>query len=175
MPIPQIEQLRNLGDFATTYHWALEVASSPAVVTLDEGFNLRCSSVDIPKSTNEPMIVDVRGIKVKQHGITTPSQEITLELNETVDNFLHKIIHDWREGAWDAKSGGQNTMKDVKGDFLLQRYANDRKTIIWTYKLVGVFLQDYDIPQLNGESDTLKPSITLSYDYFTEGEGSNAG
>lgn len=174
MPIPTIEQLRNVGDYATTYHWNLEIAKSPSVVALDNGLNLRCQTTEVPKSESEPMEIQVRGLSIKQHGIYKPTQSITLELFETVDNYVHSKIKAWREACWEVRTGAQHTMDEVKGDLLLQRYDNSRQKIIWTYKLIGVFLESYDVPQLGTDSDTLKPSITLSYDYYTEGEGSTA-
>jgi len=174
MPIPTIEQLRNVGDYATVYHWNLEIAKSPNVVAIDDGLNLRCQSTDVPKSEGESMEVNVRGLKIKQHGIYTPTQTMSLELYETVDNYVHRLISRWREACWAVRTGSQETMANVKGDLLLQRYDNSRRKIIWTYKLIGVYLESYDIPQMSNESDTLKPSLTLSYDYYTEGAGSTA-
>lgn len=176
MPVPQIEQVRGLGDFATTYHWALEIATPPpaiAGIIGRDGLNLRCSSSDVPKSTNQAIQINVRGHKIKQHGIGDHTQQITLELNETIDNYISNVIRSWREACHNVRDGSQLTRAEVQGVFLLQRYDGTRKNIIWTYKLIGVFLEDYDIPQLNGESDTLKPTITLSYDYFLDNQGSN--
>lgn len=171
MPVPQIDQIRNLGDYATVYHWSFEVATSPTVVGFDDGLNLRCTTSDVPKMSSEPILIDVRGVKIKQHGIYTPTQQITIELNETVDNYVHSRIKQWRDACWAARTGAQKTMEEVKGDFLLHRYDGTREKIIWTYKLVGVFLEDYDIPQLNNASEALKPTMILSYDYFLDGEG----
>lgn len=174
MPTPNMETIRGLGDFATTYHWNLELVTPPtAVAGMNDGLNLRCSSVDVPKSTNQKIQVNLRGLKVNQPGITDPTQTMTLELNETVDNYISSIITQWREACFAARTGVQLTKAEVEAEFLLQRLAGDRSTIIYTYKLIGVFLEDYDIPQLNGESDTLKPTMTLSYDYYVDGAGGN--
>lgn len=171
MPIPTIEDIRNFGDAATTFHWNLEVVTVPVGVPLDTGFNLRLMDTDVPKSTGESIELNVRGHKVKQHGIYTPTQVLNMTLIETEDNHIHEVINTWKEICWDSRTGAQLSRQEVQCDLLLQRYDSDRNRIIWTYKLIGCFLEGFEIPQLNGASESLNPTVTLSYDYFLQGAG----
>ena len=172
MSRPTLDQLMNSGDYATTIHWSLSFSQLPAGlrgVIESDYINLRCESVDMPKASNSKIKITIRGHSVYQPGLTEPSGSISLTLYDTVDSKISEFIRLWREICYETGTGYQTKRSDASATVLLNRM--DRQDhIIWSYELRGVFLEDYDPGgQLQGSSaEALKPTITLSYDKFTD-------
>lgn len=170
MARPTIDQIRSLGDFATLINWNLSFVTVPSGVGFtSDGFNFRCESTDLPKWTGTSTEITIRGHTVKQPGIYRPSNQITLTMNETVDNYITRGIKQWRELCWATGTGVAQTKQSVEAIVRLTR--NDRAdNAIYSYLLYGVFLEDYDPGgQLQSSSaDVVKPTLTLSYDYSKE-------
>jgi hypothetical protein len=172
MPRPNVDNLVSLGDFATSINWNFIVVTSPSAVDLTtDSLNFRCESADVPKMSSSSTTITIRGIPVKQPGVWTPSGQITLNFYETIDNTINNYIKTWREACWLSKIGTSLPKSQVTGIIQLQR--NDRQdNAIWQYTLYNAYLEDYDSTggALQGQSaDSLRPSMTLSYDYFIDG------
>lgn len=168
---PTIDQIRGLGDFATLVNWDLQFVSLPSGISAgSQDLNLRCESTDVPKSTGQSTQIQIRGLPpVKQPGLYIPSGTIALVFNETVDNTVSKLITQWREMCYEMKTGKQKKKSEVEAQIRLVRMDRQDKEI-YEYMLYGAFLEDYDTGgQLGAASaDVVKPSLTLSYDYFEE-------
>jgi len=170
---PTIDDIRNISDFATMYQWNLIFTTFPAGLTVkpdSDALNIRCISSDIPKLTNQPIEINIRGHKVKQAGIHNYSGTITLTFVETVDNNISTFLHDWRELMWLTKEGSQATKKNCEAGITIQRLDRNN-TPIWQYDLVGCQLEDYDPTggALSGDgNDVLKPTMTIGFDYFED-------
>jgi len=172
MPRPSIVDIRSVGDFATTINWNLTMLSPPKRVKVPSAhqINIRCESIDVPKSTGTSTEVMIRGHKVKQPGLYTPSGTIILTAVETVDNMISNFYRSWREACYQSKTGRQYPKADVEATIRIERHDRDDKPI-WFYELVGCYLEDYDAGgQLQSASaDVVKPTLTISYDFFTDG------
>jgi len=170
MARPTIEQLRGLGDFATTYQWSLSFALSPQAFAFSEDFNLRCLTAEVPKVTNEPIDIRIRGHHIKQPGISDSTHTITLTFQETVDSYISTGILLWRNACQEMITGIQQSNEVVKANILLNR-LDRQDNIIWSYLLRGCFLEDYDPVggELNSDTGLITPSMTLSYDYHIDG------
>ncbi|QIG71457.1 tail tube protein [Rhizobium phage RHph_TM39] len=172
MARPTIENVRNVGDWATTVNWNLTFVTFPRALARTVTFqdlNLRCESTDIPKSTGTSTEIMIRGHRVKQPGLYLPSGTITLTMNESVDNKISTFIRNWREICSETKTGVQQEKSQVECMIKIER-LNRRDVPIWEYNLLGCYLEDYDAGgQLQGQSaDILKPTLTISYDYFED-------
>jgi hypothetical protein len=170
---PTIEQIRQVADFATVYHWYFSIDKYPAVGDLPEGteLNLRCATSALPKSTINATEVNIRGHKIKQPGIMTYENTLTINFLETVDNIVSTFIREWREICYESITGAQNTKADVEAIIKLVR-LDRTDTPIWEYVLHGCYLESYDY---GGElsdtaSDAFRLAITISYDYFVDSE-----
>ena len=172
MARPTIEQIRGVADFQTLYRWNLSFSLAPSAVA---GFpnpadlNIRCETTEIPKATNQSISVSVRGHKVKQPGIMEYAGTINFTFVETVDNKIKALLKAWREACWATKTGvWAGTKTQLQADILIEQLDN-QDNAVWQYKLVGCYLEDYDLGQLTGDgSDVQRPSMTLSYDYFED-------
>lgn len=165
---PTVDQLRGLGDFATLINWDLQLVKIPSglAITSDD-LNLRCESSDIPKTTGTSTEIQIRGLKVKQPGIYTPSGTLTLTFNETVDNKVTKFLESWKALCYDPVTGKATKKSDVEAQFRLVR-MDRTDTPIYSYMMYGCFPEDSDPGGQLGSSsaDPMKPTLTLSYDYF---------
>ncbi|TMP46313.1 hypothetical protein CWB96_00330 [Pseudoalteromonas citrea] len=170
----QIEQIRNLDDFAVLYKWDVWF-TPPAAVAFDRNeLNVRCLSSTIPTSSVQSIDIQIRGHHIKQAGIVNDDQTINLTFAETVDNTVHNMLNNWREALWATNTGKQVKRAEYQCDMLLTRLNNQNEPI-WTYKLIGCYLENIDWGgQLGGDtSDIIRPSVTLSYDYFKMGAGAD--
>jgi hypothetical protein len=166
------DELRSLGDYATLWRWNLIFASLPAVgipgVAASQPINLRCESVELPKKTNQKIEVPIRGHKIFQPGISDYSGAITVTLTETEDNLVSNLIQGWHQLVFATRSGESFSKADVEATILIQR-LNAQNEAIYQYSVRGAWLEDYDLGTLDGNSsDIMRPSMTLSYDFFTE-------
>lgn len=173
MARPNIDNLRGIGDIATVLNWNVTFITMPSGIqttTTSEDINLRCESTDLPKSTGTSTEIVIRGHKIKQPGVYTPSGQITLTTIETVDNKISSFIRAWREGCWATGTGVQKKKSEVEAVIKISR-LNRQDEVIWEYTLYGAYLEDTDPGgQLQGASaDPLKPTLVLSYDKFTDG------
>lgn len=172
MARPSIEQIRSVADFQANYRWNLTFATFPAAVDgapSAQDLNLRCETSEIPKSTNQKIQVSIRGHKVNQPGIQEYQGTINFTFVETVDNKIKAFMKAWREACWATKTGvWAGTKAQLQATVLIEQLDN-QDNAVWQYKLVGCFLEDYDLGQLAADgSDVQRPSMTLAYDYFED-------
>ena len=170
---PTIDQIRSLGDFASVFRWKVIFVSLPTVgvaaLPLTDELDLRCETATIPKTTNASVEVNIRGMKVKQPGITSFDHMLTLTFVETVDNTISNFIKAWREAIYSTKEGQSANKENLEATITLLR-LNSKDESIWQYTLHGCYLEDFDLGTLDGASpEVIRPSLILSYDYFTDG------
>lgn len=166
---PTIDHIRQLGDFATTYRWDMDMLF-PALLSGGDAqkLNFRCESSALPTLKGESITVNIRGQKVKQHGIHSYENTLTLNFVETIDATMHEFIKKWRELLWETKSGKSKGNKaELQGTLTLRRLDN-KDSPFWEYVLKGVYLESYELGGLDNNGDASKVSITVSFDYFED-------
>jgi hypothetical protein len=168
---PTIDQVRSVADYATVYNWYVMFTTPPPAMANPPEIgepNLRCESIDLPNMTDQKVTVQIRGHQVFQSGIHTYNNQLVLNFVETVDNAVKTWIKNWREICWATQTGKHVTKADAEG--IIQLHLLDREdNPIWEYTLIGCFLEDYTMGTIDGStSDAMKPSMTLSYDYFKD-------
>jgi len=176
MARPSISNLRSQGDIVTQMNWNVSLMEPPPgipeLTTMNgDALNFRCESMDVPKWTGQSTEVWIRGHRIKQPGIYTPSGSLTLTMFETADNRVANWLKAWREACWQTDSGVQRLTSDVSATLRLVR-LNRQDEEIWQYIVYGVFLEDYDPTGGtlgNQSADILRPTLTISYDWFDEG------
>jgi hypothetical protein len=170
---PTHQNLRTIGDFATTLQWNVQVVKfPPAVITTltSDDINLRADSTDMPRLSGQSTQIQIRGIMHKQPGLYLPSGQINMTLYEGTDSKITTFIRDWRNVIFDMETGASNDTAQVAATIRLVRLDRNYNEI-YEYVLYNVFLEDYDPGgQLQSQgADALKASMTLSYDNFDEG------
>lgn len=195
MPRPSLSDLRALPDLKTTYRWNLSFISVPTGLDLpvDRDINIRCESVELPKLVGQTTQYNIRGFEVRQPGRYSYSESLTLIFLETVDNFTSLFFKTWRELVWTTdihtsvpkNLGLQNpvasslsSVANVAGNLaagvgvdarIRLELLNNQDEPIWEYVIIGCFPQEVDPGQLNSESEALKTTVILSYDFFRDG------
>lgn len=171
MARPTIDQVRQMGDFLTMYRWDVTINGPLGVqgIPSSDKLNFRCETSEIPKINGQSMEINVRGHKVKQPGIYTYDNIYTLTFVETTDAVLHTFVKQWREALWATKTGISAAPKNqLQGEIILRQLDNQDKGV-WEYVLRGVYIESYDFGSLDGSaSDSQKPTVTFSYDYFED-------
>jgi len=173
---PTITNVRGLGDFAPIYNFDINIVF-PNIQYIGgqptpDGINWRCQTTDLPKMTGQSIEINIRGHKVKQPGIYNYSNTLTLAFVETVDNVISNFFKSWREACWATDSGAQYQKVDVEAIITLVR-LNRQDESIYHYTLYGCYLEDYEAGgTMDGSaSDVVKPTMTISYDFFDDGPG----
>ena len=170
---PTIEQLRYLTDFGPNYRWdanfVLPAQVAAAISSAD--FNIRATSMTIPKRTVDVIEIANRGHKIFREGITNFSQTITISTIATVDAMVHKACRNWGQMQWSDNIGAMSTTvaKDRQGTVTL-RALNNADVGYWQYTIIGAWLQDIDFGEYGSDSsDIIRPSLTIQYDYYVDG------
>lgn len=171
MARPTLTDVRNLTDFTTTYDWYIQITKAPTTVSGIDGdkLNFRCISVDIPKRTSTALQARIRGLPpVWQPGPNIPVGQSTIVLYSTNDLYILKsVIADWEEQIYAQNTGVAQTKLDVEASVRLVLQNRQHQDIL-AYNLIGVWLEDKDLGQLqNTEGDLMQTTLTLRYDDFT--------
>lgn len=168
---PGVEQIRSLGDPQRVYNWDLSFEKMPTVLlgyTSDE-INFRCESTELPKVTNQKITRNIRGIEVRDPGYGQYNGQITLTMHEMVDSKIKKIIRAWRLSCHNSITGTHLSKRDCEAIIKISLLDGNNK-MVFNYRLLGCWLEDFDLGTLGSESEVQKPSMVLSYDYFIENE-----
>jgi len=168
MARPTIDQIRGLGDFAHTNLWDIEIVGIGAHTDLaGSDLNFRAQSVELPKRTGTSLEINIRGQKVKQPGDYEYSGTTTLTLIETDDLMVSKAISDWREATIETNTNIMSRKADIEVQVVIRRLnRQSQETGLWV--LHGCFLEDYELGDMSDAGDLVLPTMTISYDYFTE-------
>lgn len=176
---PTLDQVRNLGDFATTVNWYVQIVHAPKSLaggTIDmSDFNIRCETVSTPKRQGSVESVQIRGMPpVHQMGLVLPDTSWTMTVVETVDNKSTKILKELQEIHYKQGIGSALTKKDTEARIRVVRMDRQDKPI-WQYELIGCYLESYDPGgELSSDSASImKPSLTWVFDDFIEGPAGN--
>lgn len=167
-----IDQLRALPDAAQVTKWEITFLTLPAVGALGllaaDALNLRCESVEIPKASNQKFEIQIRGHKTLQPGILDYGNSLTLTFVETVDNTILKLVKGWRELMWSSRQGRSFPKKDLEATLLISLLDNQDQ-LRAKYTVYGCFYESDDFGTMDGStSDAVKPSLTLSFDYYVD-------
>jgi len=170
MAKPSLGQIRAARDYATVYQWNLRFDSFPSALAGPpalEDLNIRCESTTVPKRTNEPIIIGLRGHKTKQPGITTVEGQITLVFIDTVNNIVNDFLSKWHKIVTDPITGAHNLASDVEAEVTIER-LDRQDNAIYRYSM-PCWLEDFEYSPLDGQtSDAFKPTLILSYDFFDD-------
>ena len=171
MARPTLDNVRNIGDVASAYRWDLTFLQVPTALASysSEDMNVRCESTTLPKRIEATPDVNIRGHKVLFPGRLTYSNELDMTFIETENNMIAKFLKAWWDLLWDPKLGTRYPKNQLEARLLIKRLDHNN-VAIWQYQIHGVFLKDADFGKLDGETETIKPTVKFSYDYFIEKE-----
>jgi hypothetical protein len=166
-----LDQIRAMGDVTQTYRWLFNIVKAPTAVTFPTAaaLDLRIETTELPKKTGQTVEVSLKGHIARYPGLYRPTGTLTFSFVETVDSVVAQWIADWRRACWADNLGTRAQKKDLEAVIQIQRLDNADEPI-WQYTMKGCFPEDSNPGQLDGQSpDPLKPTLTVSYDDFTEG------
>lgn len=171
---PSLEEVRSLSNLTQQFRWGIEIVKAPNIAPIDSySVNLRAVSTTVPNANPTKTETIIRGHKIFENGIMDWVNTIDLTLVEAVDNIIARWIATWREGCWSRQGGvtgiTQNKV-DLEAIITLHRLDNKDQRI-GSYTLHGVLLETTNYGELVAEApDSIKPQLTLSYDYFIENQ-----
>ena len=166
---PSIEEIRSLGHHASYFNWGIQFVSIPAALTgfSSSDLNTRAVSFAPPTRTQDVSEISLRGHKVYQHGIMNYNQGLNLILHETVDSKVGTFLENWMNLQWTPIAGVQIPKSLNQAIFLLTLLDSEDKARKY-YTIVGAWPTTFDHGGEYGaeNSDTVKFSTTLQYDYY---------
>jgi len=171
---PNLEALRNLGNFTQSFRWYVEFESLPSALGSfsSDDINFRAESTGLPKLATTSSEIQIRGHKVKQPGIAEYQGPITLTCIETIDNKIASFVKAWKELCWQTEEGSTGktqNMADLQAVMRITRLDNMDQPI-WWYKLFGCYLESTEYGDLDGTTaDPFKPALSITYQYYNEG------
>ncbi len=176
MARPTLENIRSLSNFTQLFRWEIAFSKAPKAIAFpgNDAINWRAESSSLPTFNPTASEVIIRGHKVKKPGVGDWGNTITLTMIETIDSVISQFISDWRFACWSVENGVQGLQydkKDIEANILLVRLDN-LDIPIWKYELIGCFPETTEAGGELGAEDSspLKPSISISFDYFKEGK-----
>ena len=172
MARPTFNQVRELGDFATTVNWYLQFTEVPQGFSISdfEEINIRCESTSVPKREGQMSDVQIRGLPpVHQPGLYLPETSWTCQVVETVDNKVTNMLRELTTIHYEQGTGKAKPKKDCQCKIRIVR-LNRQDEEIYEYVLIGAYLTSYETgADLQGSAaEIIKPSLTFTFDDFTE-------
>lgn len=141
-----------------------------------EDFVIRCRNAMLPSRGNEPIESFFFGMKQKFPGKPIFDNVMTLLIEEFEDQLISRAIYEWNENVFstnpddpDGGSSKKETKRDgYATDVIINMYKQNGDLLDYRMRLFHCFPETLDAVQLDyATSDTIKYSLTLSYDYFT--------
>jgi hypothetical protein len=167
-----LDQIRAVGDVTSTFRWNFVIVSPPTSVgsfPTTANADLRIETAGLPKKTGTTVDVVLKGHKVRYPGIYQPAGNLPFTFVETVDNTIAAWFAAWQQACWNDNTGVRVPKSELEATIQIIRLDN-ADSGIWQYTMKGCFLEDSDPGRVdNATQDPLKPSLTLSYDDFTQG------
>jgi hypothetical protein len=167
---PTITDLKGIGDFQPAYTWDLAFIQFPYALdspVSSEDLNIRCTSSGTPKRADDPININVRGHKIHQTGVCSYNGSISLQFLEGVDQLITQFIWEWQELCWKTRTGEAVPQADLEATIQLTRLDRENNPVR-VFTLYYVTIADADTGEFSSSGDTVKPGITLRYDYFEE-------
>lgn len=178
---PTLRDVRNAGDFATTFRWNLDITEPPRfwssiydVQSYKNQLNALCESSGTPTKSVDNMTIAVRGHKHYQPGRVTPAGSLSLTFYETVRNQINSLFTNWQQVIYSHNVGVGLPYDDIIAESITLSRLNARDEPICNYVLLWCFIEGYNSPDLTGsDSGPQKPSVTISYNdfYITDPSG----
>lgn len=167
--MPTLSEISGL-DFQEVTRWKLEQIRDASGADVNIPLDLRCESIELPKKTFTANEVNIRGHKSKLPGIATPGGSLPVTFIETEDNTIKDFIREHKEKYWNDDTGVSESPSESKQTWVFA--MEDRSgNVIYRYKIIGVWVEDWEMGTLDGStSDYIKPSVTISYDDYREGQ-----
>lgn len=168
---PNIEEVRNLGDFQTVFNWEVTFSTIPKDLSGDFGkyrneLNARAQTASLPSKQNPTIPVTLHGFKTNQPGFTEFEGTLELTFVEGINAVIQKFFQAWQDLNFDMDTGKQATKPNREALIVLTPLDNENKATR-TYEIIGCWCENFVPGNLDGAAqDTLKPSATIRYDYF---------
>jgi len=163
MPVT-LEDVRRIGDPLRSYNFDLLITSMPGN---GDGNLIRLSvtTASIPGFAVESFESNHHGHTIKHAGRGIHTRTLTIEYEESSDLRIYNAFRSWRDLQWHPVTGVQAEPAEYKTDGFLELYdagKNQTKRI----KMIGMYVEDVADSILDGAaSDSVKVSVTFSYDY----------
>lgn len=158
----------NLSNPARTYLWEA-MFTNPIGGGDADVLMLRCQTTNIPgRSVGEILVPFKQSPGVKFPGKLTVSHTWICSFIEGIDKKVFNAIYAWKQAIVHDKLNVGGPDIAIKSDIYL-RLLDTKGVVFLKIKLVGCYPQAVDdVPLAYEDEDTIKYSVTFSFDYWTE-------
>lgn len=179
MSNPSLGNVRSVTEYQWAHKWIMTYigpAAASASVS-PSTLNHRCVSHSIPSRSVDQVLVAVRGHENVRPGIARWDHTLQLSFVEDIDATIRRWIDACVEAAWSTGEGLQQRYADLVGTVNLTYLDGLESRPTWQMTLFGVWVQTADFGEgSSGESsEVMRPTVTLTYDYFTQNHSGATG
>jgi len=187
---PTVNSMRSVGEYQRQYRWNIDFTMAKLLSGLQNvglniqpgaengDLNLLCETAELPRRTNQGIVLMNRGSQIRLPGFTLPVGIISMSFVETVTHPIHSVIREWDNAIWsrigpdgdNTASGLSNPDNDLKLKQLDMLQLDSQDNIVRTWRLFGVFLEDFDPGGVleGAVADVQRVSIMFSYDDYDD-------
>ena len=177
-------RMKNFQDVQRNWMWQLKFVP-PSFLTAKGGsdggtatdITLRCRSVSIPSRGNSSIESNWMGMKQFFQGKPEFGNTLSVNLEETEDQFLTRVFYQWHQQIFDIESGGGKSLQVSAGNASRKRELST-KLILAMYRYDGILMGNQVVfynawPQNVGDvsmsydsNDAVKYDVTFQFDYW---------
>lgn len=152
-------------EIQTGLHWYITFLTSPSVVAIPDTMAMRATEAEVPKTMHEPVKVNISGHTIHYIGKVSRAGEVTIKLQESMNNEVNLLLYTWYEATWTNGQGVQNITPDLKCDMEIILCSPDDK-ITRKYKLEGCLLDFTSNISLDQEANAETVTLKVTYDNY---------
>lgn len=159
-----LNDVRSIGNPLRQYDFDFVIPSMPGG---GDGnvIRIHITNTNIPGFSVESFESNHHGHTIKHAGRGIHARTYTVEYEETSDLRIYNAFRAWRDLQWDPETGEQAEPEEYKTVGQLQ-LLNGAKEITKKIDLIGLYVEDVaDVPLDGAVSDSVKISVTFSYDF----------
>lgn len=167
-----LENIYGIGPTLRVYKFDLSFTRIPSGAPIGSPgreVHLRCLSTDLPTKTGQDITVQLHGHTLYEPGIYAPAGALNLQVVETIDLRMSRLIDFLKQCVWQNNTGQQGDMQgsnDRSFEFII-RHLDNQDNPLDGYKVKRCFWNTSQMGQLSGgTSDVLRPSLSIVYTDF---------
>ncbi|MFW6219522.1 MAG: hypothetical protein ACOCZ5_00175 [bacterium] len=177
-------RMKQFQDIQRNWMWQLTLTPPPFLTETggaDEGIasdlKLRCRSISIPTRGNTEIESSWMGMKQFFQGKPEFGNTLSINFEETEDQFLTKVLYQWHQQIFNIESGenGGKSLQITSGsrkrelstDLYLEMFKYDGEKMDRRIKFINAWPKTVsDVPMSYDANESVKYDVTFQFDFW---------